>query len=118
MVTKRSIPMCIIYTIITCGIYVIYWFIVMTNESNELAPEVECASGGVAFLLSIITCNIYGLYWAYKMGEKLDNAKNARGMYSGNGGILYLVLCLFGLGIIAYALMQSDLNALAEEKFI
>ena len=61
MVTKRSIPMCIIYTIITCGIYGFYWFIVMTNESNDLAPEVECASGGIALILSLVTCKIYKL---------------------------------------------------------
>lgn len=116
MVKQRSIPLCIIFTIITCGIYGIYWFIVMTDESNALSPETECASGGLAFLFTIITCNIYGLYWAYKMGEKLDNAKTSRGMSSNNGSILYLILCFLGLGIIAYALMQSDLNTMADKE--
>lgn len=113
MITQRNIAVCIILSIVTCGIYGIYWFIVMTNESNELVPEMATASGGVAFLLEIVTCNIYGLYWAYKMGEKLDAAKSARGMQSGSGNILYLLLCLFGLNIVAWALIQNDLNSLA-----
>lgn len=30
-----------------------------------------------------------------------------------NGGILYLILAIVGLGIISYALMQNELNQLA-----
>ena len=63
-------------------------------------------------VLTIVTCNIYGLYWAYKMGEKLDKAKQNRGIPATNGGILYLLLFIFG-GIITYALIQNDINQLA-----
>lgn len=35
-----------------------------------------------------------------------------RNLPSSNSGILYLILQLFGLGIIAYALMQNELNQL------
>ena len=47
-------------------------------------------------------------------GEKLDNAKAERGMANGSGGILYLLLTVFGLGIVAYALMQNDINSMVE----
>ena len=70
-------------------------------------------SGGVAFVLSLITCNIYGLYWAYKQGEKIDKAKTDRGIPSSNSGVIYLILCFVGLGIVAEALMQNELNSLA-----
>ena len=70
-------------------------------------------SGGVAFLLSLVTCGIYGLYWAYKQGEKIDEAKTARGIMSSNSGIIYLLLTIFGFGIIAEALMQNELNSMA-----
>lgn len=112
MVHERSIPMCIVLSIVTCGIYAIYWFICLTNDTNELA-EAEGTSGGMAFLFTIITCGIYGLYWAYKQGEKLDQAKSKQGIDSSNSGIMYLLLFLFGLGIIAYALMQDSINKLA-----
>ena len=64
-------------------------------------------------LLSLITCNIYGLYWAYKQGEKIDKAKTDRGIPSSNSGVIYLILCFVGLGIVAEALMQNELNSLA-----
>lgn len=111
MVKERSVVLCIILSIITCGLYGIYWFISLTNDVNYISGE-EGTSGGLAFLLTIITCSIYGFYWAYKMGEKLDTAKQKKGIPAGNGGILYLILFIFG-GFIAYAVIQHEVNKLA-----
>lgn len=106
---ERSIAKCIIFTVITCGIYGLYWFIKLTDETNELSGQ-EAASGGMALVLTIITCNIYGWYWAYKQGDKVEAMRQKRGDTPSNSGILYLILCFVGLGIIAYALMQDEIN--------
>lgn len=52
-------------------------------------------------------------YWLYKQGDAIDQVKASRGLPSGNSGILYLILAIFGLGIVSYALMQNELNQLA-----
>ena len=75
---KRNIALCIIFSIITFGIYGLYWFVHITNDVNTLANPEKKTSGGVALLLTIITCNIYGIYWAYKMGGLLDKAQTDR----------------------------------------
>lgn len=111
MVQKRSIVSCIILTFITCGIYGIYWFICLADDVNTVSG-VRDTSGGAVFLLTLITCGIYGLYWAYRCGEKIDMAKQSRGISSSNGGILYLILYIFG-GIIAYAVIQNEINNMA-----
>lgn len=108
-IMPRSIPLCIIFSIITCGIYGIYWMIKLNDEVNLLSGEPYATSGGIVFLLTIITCGIYGLYWLYKMGERCDRIK---GM-NGNSGILYLILGLVGFGIISYCLIQDTLNKTA-----
>ena len=36
MVRPRSIPLSIVLSIITCGIYGIYWFVSLTDEVNEV----------------------------------------------------------------------------------
>lgn len=112
---KRSIGLCIVLSIITCGIYAIYWFITLTNDANAASGHAQDGtSGGVAFLLTLVTCGIYGIYWAYKMGEKINEAKAMRNMPAdSNAGILYLILEVIGLGIVAYALMQNELNKMA-----
>ena len=79
---------------------------------NALAEVEAPTSGGTAFLLTLITCNIYGFYWAYKQGEKLDAASSAKGQPSSNSGVLYLILQFVGLGVVAYALMQNEINKL------
>lgn len=112
MVKQKNIALCIVLTLVTCGIYGIIWFITLTDDTNTVVGK-PGTSGGMAFLLSIVTCGIYTLFWAYKQGEKLDEAKNAKGLPSGNSGIIYLLLSIFGLGIIGYALMQDSLNKLA-----
>lgn len=71
VIKKRSIGLAILFSIITCGIYGIYWFICLTNDSNHINPEDKTASGGMAFLFTIITCGIYGIYWNYKLGKKV-----------------------------------------------
>ncbi|RKI79091.1 DUF4234 domain-containing protein [bacterium 0.1xD8-71] len=110
-VQERNIALCIILSLVTCGIYGLYWFVCLTEDTNAAANE-EGTSGVLALVLTIVTCGIYGLYWAYKRGELLDKAKVNRGMPASNGGVLYLILYIFG-GIIAYALIQNELNKLA-----
>lgn len=113
MIRKRSIPLYIILSIVTCGIFGIFWFITMTDDVNGMYGNPNETSGGIAFLLTFVTCGIYGLYWAYKIGEKLDQIKTSRNIPSSNSGVLYLILYLFGFGIISYALIQNEINKLA-----
>ena len=54
MATNRNIALCIVFSIITCGIYGIYWFIKITDETNSLVSENQTASGGLAFLYSLL----------------------------------------------------------------
>ena len=108
MTKNRNIALCIILSIITCGIYGIYWFVCITDEMNALTPTDDYhTSGGTAFLLSLITCGIYSWYWAYKMGIKLNMLRN------GSHEVLFIILQLCGLGIVNYCIMQSELNCRA-----
>ena len=62
---NRSIVVSIILSIVTCGIYGIYWFVKLNDELNAAAGKQNATSGGVAVLLTLVTCGIYGFYWAY-----------------------------------------------------
>ena len=112
MIQQRNIAVCIILSIVTCGIYGLYWLVCLTNDTNTAAGTTDGTSGGMVLLLTIVTCNIYSLYWGYKQGEKIDIAKQKKGMPSSNSNVLYLLLCLF-VPVVAWALMQNELNNLA-----
>ena len=73
---KRDGLVCTIFSVITCGIYGIYFWYCYGEDVNEL-----CAEDGkhtpnyiVAWLLSLITCGIYGIYWTYNLASRLDTA--------------------------------------------
>ena len=116
MITKRSIGVAILLSIVTCGIYGIYWMVVVTDDTNKAINDPNGTSGGIAVLLSIVTCGIYGIYWNYKMGKKLYSAGKIYGKDISDNSVLYIVLAIFGLGIVNYCLMQSDLNRFANEN--
>ena len=117
MINNRNIVLCVVLSIVTCGIYGIYWFVVLTNDAKTAAEDTKLASGGMAFFLTLITCGIYGIYWAYKIGELTKIAQEKRGMTVGTDmSIIYLILTIFGLGIVVYILAQNDLNKIADSQ--
>ena len=112
-IVNRSIPVAIILSFVTCGIYDLYWIYTMTNDANTVSGEVNDTSGGLVILFGFITCGIYTIYWNYKMGKKLYNAGCKNGKNISDNSIIYLILSLFGLSIVNYCLIQSDLNRFA-----
>lgn len=110
----RNIVISVVLSFLTCGIYGIYWFIVMTDESNNLSEDPTCASGGMAVLYTILTCGIYGIYWNYKMGKKLAEAGRLYDIPIVDNSVLYLILAIFRLDVVNYCLIQSDLNKFAK----
>lgn len=111
-IKPRSIATAIVLSLVTCGIYAIYWFVSLTNEMNRASGRVNDTNGGTAFLLNLVTCGIYGFFWAYKLGEKRDVIANE----TGSSNVLYLVLTFLGLGIVVYGLAQDTLNKAIDNK--
>ena len=108
--TNRNIALCIVLSIITCGIYSLYWMYVLNNELNQMSGDTGDTSGGMVILFSIITCGIYGWYWVYKMGGKVDAIKQRMGLKGTDSPILFLILAILGLAIVDFALMQDTIN--------
>ena len=54
-IERRSIPLSVILTIVTCGLYGLYWIIKLNDEINQLAGEPNATSSGMVILLSIVT---------------------------------------------------------------
>ncbi len=103
-ISERNIVTTIILTILTCGIYGIYWMVKINDELLQLS-DTEGSSGGTVVLLSIVTCGIYGIYWNYKMGSCVNKLKRG-----GSNDILFLVLGLLGFGIVNFIIAQDAIN--------
>lgn len=68
-VRRRSIGLAILFSIITFGVYYLYWFVKVTTDSNRIG-DIKTANGFLSLIFIWITFGIYGYYWAFKLGKK------------------------------------------------
>ncbi len=113
-IQKRNAALYFVLSIVTCGLFSLYWFCTLNDDTNKVSGHSEAMGGVAALLLSIVTCGLYFLFWMYNMGSRIDEVKVKRGLPSGNLGTLYLILSLVGFGWVAELLLQGELNKLAE----
>jgi len=85
--------------------------VVLTNDVGKLSKD-PYFTGGKHFLLTLVTCGIWSYIWSYQVGKQVAEAQRQRGQMGSDNSILYLILNFFGLGIVTYALVQSDVNRL------
>ena len=106
-IKNRNIVTCIILTVITCGIYGIYWAIMLAKEAVSVKDP---ADSGVLEIVLMLFLPFLGFFLAEK---KLSEGCAAKGITHSDRSIVYLILGLVGLGIVNFCMMQSDLNGLA-----
>ncbi len=112
---KKSIVMYVILSIVTCGIFGLYWYytVAKTYEDAQLQSPVG-TTAGISLLLNIVTCGIYGIYTYYKWGANTPELFSRFGKAGEDKSIMYLILSLFGFSIINLCLIQNDFNQLAD----
>ena len=111
-INKRSIGVCILLSIITFGIYGIYWLYLLVKNTRSIQKNTTSCTGE---MLCLIFVPFYSLYWWYTRGEKVKQEFSQHNYASTGNGIVYLILAIFGLSIVSMAIMQSDFNSLKSE---
>ncbi|MGI9515872.1 MAG: DUF4234 domain-containing protein [Pirellulaceae bacterium] len=107
-----NIAVGIILTIITCGIYGLFWQYKQMAALNDFLGHKEY-DFWMWFLLSIITCGIFAMYYEYKMADSINQVKQGRGRHADpNLPLICLFLSIFGLGIVSLAIQQNEINLL------
>lgn len=113
-IQRRSIPLCLVLSVITCGIYGLYWLYCLTEDLNLAARQENETSGGMVVLLSIVTCSVYEYFWLYQAGKKVNQVHCFAGdREDGSLSLLYLLLGFVCSGLVSYALIQNELNKVA-----
>ena len=107
-VKSRNIVTSVIFSLITCGIYGIYWAIMLAREAVSVKDEKD---GGVLEIILMLFLPFIGFYLAEK---KLAEGCAERGIAHKDNSIIYLILGLVGLGIVNFCMLQNDLNKIAE----
>lgn len=86
----------------------------MITEDCGKASGDKRINPGSSILFTLLTCGIYMHYWNYQMGKRIALAQEKRNLRVNDKSDIYLILSIFGFGIISEILIQSELNNLAE----
>ena len=106
-IKERNIITCILLSLITCGIYGIYWMIMLAKESVSVKDP---ADSGILEIVLMLFVPFLGIFLCEK---KFAEGCDARGIAHTDNSILYLILGLVGLGIVGVCMLQNDLNKVA-----
>lgn len=107
---NRGVIKVLFLSLITCGIYSIYWYYVTAQALNEEQPDDPLMNYIGAFLLGIVTCGIYELYWFYKFYKKVDTVT------SGDSCLVNFLVTLFFTPLIGQLIAQSQINAFVDKQ--
>lgn len=107
-IKNRNIVTAIILSLVTCGIYGIYWGVCLAREAVSVKDP---ADNAILEIILILFLPFVGFYLAEK---KLAEGCAEKGIAHKDNSIVYLILGLVGLGIVNYCMLQNDLNQIAE----
>jgi hypothetical protein len=110
-----SIPLYLVLTVLTLGIFNLYWNYRQMESCNELLDRREF-SFAAWFLLCLVTCGLYHLYYQYKMGEAINQIQRFYELrVTKDLPILSLLAALIGFGVVADCIHQHEINNIDAE---
>src|ERR1041385_7505631 len=101
--TKRSIVAVVVLSLITFGIYNLYWQVKTKIEMTERGADIP-----TAWLIIIPIANIY---WLWKWSAGVEYVSRGK-MW---GGVAFLLMSLLNWGI-APGILQATFNEIADQQ--
>ena len=105
-----NIPLYLILTILTCGIFNLYWNHRQMEACNVLLDR-RAFSFWTWLLLTILTCGIYHIYYQYKMGAAIVEIQQLlkRDVFD-KLPLLSVIVTILGFSIVVDCIHQNEIN--------
>ncbi len=105
-----SIPVYLILTLITCGLFNLYWNYKQMEACNYLLKKQEFRFSHW-LIFSILTCGIYHIFYQYKMGSAIvEIQRNFNRAAFDSLPIISCLVTIFGLSIVVDCIHQHEIN--------
>ncbi len=105
---NRNIIKCVIYTILTFGIYGLYW---ISKLESEFAKENNREKKGTYLVVyALLTLGTYKTVWLYKIGKDLEKIGRVDNTY------FYAIIDMLSFGLISMILLQLEVNNISSSK--
>lgn len=109
--TKRGIVQVVIFSIITCGIYMFYWTYV-TARDLQTAAGTSRFSPVLILLLTILVSPVGFVLLALEADDCLNAIRAQRMLPAADNKVVWIVLGIL-LPIVEVALVQNEINNIA-----
>lgn len=107
---SASVALYLILTIVTLGLFNLYWNYRQMQACNELLERSEF-SWLLWILLCVVTFGLYHFYYQYKMGAVINEIQDRYDLPFTEGlPILSVVAAIVGFGVIADCIHQHEFN--------
>lgn len=115
-IKERDMRKFIILSVLTCGIYPLYFYYKLSLDINSVCKGdgKESESYLVAVVLSTITLGAYKVYWVYKLAQRLHVNAPRYGFKMVETGKDIAVLDAFSAGYISAWELIKNINKIAK----
>ncbi|MCC7539964.1 MAG: DUF4234 domain-containing protein [Deltaproteobacteria bacterium] len=116
-IERRDAGLVILYCVLTCGFYLIYWYAKMYAELEQVGGRTPTGhSYWVDLLLVVVTCTFYGIWVDYKMSQQFNELNAQAGLPTQDTTSMVVMLDIaawvFGgmTNLVSSAIHQDQLN--------
>jgi hypothetical protein len=107
---KRDPVMVLVYTFLTCGIYLYFWLHATSTDFKNALGGREDINPTLDVVLSIFTCGLYFIYLLYKYPQLILELQDRTSQPRNDISTISIVLGIVGLGIVSIFMIQTELN--------
>ncbi len=111
---SKNILLYVFLTIITFGIFGIYWQYQIIKDVYYFANRTDNALKDAIFAL--LTVGLYGIYLWYKIGVYLDHIYQSQNNTAYKSTGLLTILAIFYQTFLCFCIAQSDVNYLISRE--
>lgn len=109
--------MVVLLTMVTCGIYKLFWLYRTTSELRAATGD-PTLNAGTDVLLSLVTCGFWGAYAEYRNTQKIHDVLRSRDPSHRDQSQTVLILMVTSVIVgvtwfVASFIVQEEFNALA-----
>lgn len=112
MLEKRSVTTVVIFSLLTCGIYMIYWTYVTCQALQQQGKKASIPVI-LTTLMMLFYASIGGALLALDADDNINAIKEMHGMPKSENKVLWLIFGIF-IPIVTVALVQNEINQMID----
>ena len=113
MLEKRGVATVVVFSILTCGIYMVYWTYVTCQALQQQGKKTSIPVI-LTTLMMLFFSSVGGLLLGMDADDNINAIKEMHGMPKADNKILWMLLGFF-IPVVTIALVQSEINSMIDK---